>query len=117
MAKAPGTGAPRRAASRESVSAIPASTPALYERLKPVMNKGTNMDIAAEGFRDAEQFATLAHAARNTDVPFMVLKHRVLTEGKSLAAAIRESNPGVDAAREVKRARDEARMDLEALQS
>ena len=40
-----------------------------------------------------------------------------LQEGKSLAAAIRESNPGVNAAREVKRARDEARMDLEALQS
>jgi hypothetical protein len=117
MARAPEAGASRHTASRESVSAIPASTPALHERLKPVMNKGTNMNIAAEGFSNAEQFATLAHAARNAEVPFMVLKHRVLTEGKSLAAAIRESNPGVNAAREVKRARDEARMDLEALQS
>jgi len=117
MAKASGTAASRTAASRERASAIPATTPELHERLKPVLNKGANMTIAAEGFRDAEQFATVAHAARNTEVPFMVLKHRVLTEGKSLAAAIRESNPDVNAAREARRARNEARVDLEALES
>ena len=33
----------------------------------------------------------------------MVLKHRVLEERKSLAAAIRESKPGINAAAEVLR--------------
>src|SRR5262249_51187138 len=59
-------------------SALPASEPRLQARLKPVLNRGARMDIAADGFRSAEEFAAVAHAARNTNVPFMVLKHRVV---------------------------------------
>jgi hypothetical protein len=99
------------------VPAVALSTPELHERLKPVLNKGADMTIAAEGFRSAEEFAMVAHAARNTEVPFMVLKHRVLTEGKSLAKAIRESKPDIDANAEVRRARAEARSDLNDLAS
>ena len=91
---------------------LAASEPDVHEQLKPVMNLGTNMEIAAEGFRDAEQFAAVAHAARNTGVPFMVLKHRVLDEGRTLAQAIAESKPDMDAAAEARRARAEARESL-----
>ena len=97
--------------------AIPTSTPALQTRLKPVLNRGTNMTKAAEGFQDAEQFATVAHAARNTQVPFMLLKHRVLNEGRSLSDAIRASRPEVNAANEAKRARTQARSDIAAISS
>jgi hypothetical protein len=100
---------------RENMVAISASAPQLHERLKSVLNRGTRMELAAEGFRDAEQFATVAHAARNTDVPFVVLKHRVLNEGQSLADAIRVSKPELDAKREVSRARNAARFDLELI--
>jgi len=55
---------------------------------------------------------TVAHAARNTQVPFMVLKHRVLNEGRTLADAIREYKPEVNAKAEVTRARAAARADL-----
>jgi hypothetical protein len=88
--------------------------PALHARLKPVLNRGAKLELAADGFRDAEQFAMVAHAARNTEVPFMVLKHRVLNEGRTLASAIRESKPQLDAAMEVQKARDQAREDLAA---
>jgi hypothetical protein len=71
--------------------------------------------MASEGFRSAEEFATVAHAARNTNVPFMMLKHRVVTEGQSLEDAIRESKPDADAKAEVQRARDAARSDVEAI--
>jgi hypothetical protein len=94
---------------------VPVSAPELQHRLKPVLKSGANMEVAAEGFNSAEQFATVAHASRNTDVPFMLLKHRVLDEGDTLAAAIRKSKPGVDAAVEVDRARAEARADLAQL--
>jgi hypothetical protein len=104
-------------AAREAAPAVAPSEPELQARLKPVLNRGTNMTIAAEGFRSAEEFATVAHAAKNTDVPFMVLKHRVLTEGKSLAKAIRESKPDINANAEVRRARAEARTDLQELES
>jgi hypothetical protein len=73
------------------------------------------MTLASNGFPSAEQFATVAHAARNTQVPFVLLKHRVLTEGRSLSAAIREFKPELDARREVTRARAEARSDISAL--
>lgn len=109
--------APRRAARVNKAAALPASTAAVHDRLKPVLNRGTKMEIAAEGFASAEQFATVAYAARNTGVPFMVLKHRVLDEGKTLAAAIRESQPGMNAAAEVARARQAARDDISSLVS
>jgi hypothetical protein len=94
---------------------VDVAAPALHERLKPVLNRGANMAIAAEGFRSAEQFATIAHAARNTDVPFVLLKHRVLNEGKSVAEAIRESKPAVNAAVEANLARAQARSDIASI--
>jgi hypothetical protein len=94
------------------VPALPATQPELHARLKPVLNRGTRMELAAEGFRNAEQFATVAHAARNTGVPFAVLKHRVLEQDQTLARAIRESKPGLDAEREVTRASNAARFDI-----
>lgn len=106
---APATEAPKL------VMTIPVSAPELHDRMKPVLARGTKIPMAAEGFTDAEQFATLAHAARNTQVPFILLKHRVLIEGQSLAEAIRASKPEVDARQEVERARAEARNDIAAL--
>jgi hypothetical protein len=87
--------------------------PELRDRAKAVLNPGSKPEIAAADFANAEQFMTVAHAARNTQVPFMVLKHHVLTEGKSLADAIHEYKPDLDAKAEVKRARDAARSDLD----
>src|SRR5262245_9185365 len=112
-----GTAAPNaaRSESTKATVSIPATEPRLYVRLKPVLNKGTRMEIASDGFKNAEQFATVAHAARNTDVPFMLLKHRVVTEGKSLEQAIRESKPDLDVKAEVKRAQADARSDMDAL--
>lgn len=97
------------------VKTIPVSAPELHERIKPVLAQGTKVTLAAEGFTDAEQFATLAHAARNTKVPFILLKHRVLAEGLTLEEAIRASNPDVDARIEALRAKGEARAHILSL--
>ncbi len=97
------------------VMTIPVSAPELHERMKPVLARGTKMPIAIEGFTSAEQFATLAHAAKNTEVPFILLKHRVLTEGQSLEAAILASKPEADAKGEVTRARAAAKSDIAAV--
>jgi len=113
QARAARVAAARAAAAR--TAHVNVDAPALQQRLKPVLNRGANMAMAADGFRSAEQFATVAHAARNTEVPFMVLKHRVLNEGKSLAQAIRESKPAIDAANEASQARAQARSDIAAI--
>ena len=102
------------AAPESAAPAVPATSTDLQRRLKPVLNEGMNLSIAAKGFRDGEQFAAVAHASRNLGVPFMVLKHRVLEERKSLAAAIRELRPDVDAVKEANRARLMARADVAA---
>ena len=111
--------APRsaRRASAARTANVDVTAPALQDRLKPVLNRGANMAMAAEGFQSAEQFATVAHAARNTSVPFLLLKHRVLNEGKSVAEAIRESKPAVNAAAEANLARAQARSDIASLAS
>jgi hypothetical protein len=87
--------------------------PELRDRVKAVLNPGSRPEIAAADFANAEQFMTVAHAARNTKVPFMVLKHRVLNQGQSLSEAIHEFKPTLDAKAEVTRARAAARADLE----
>ena len=94
---------------------IPLSDSRLHDRVKPLLNPGARMATAAEGFRSAEEFATVAHAARNTSVPFMVLKHRVLTEGRTLTDAIHEAKPEIDAKAEVKRAQTAAKSDMAAI--
>jgi hypothetical protein len=87
--------------------------PELKQRVKTVLNPGSNPEIAAADFANAEQFMTVAHAARNTHVPFMVLKDRVLNQGQSLADAIHAFKPDVDAKAEVQQARAAARADLD----
>ena len=107
--------APAPESAPKLVMTIPVSAPELHARMKPVLARGTKMPLAAEGFKDAEQFATLAYAAKNTQVPFILLKHRVITEGQSLEEAIRASKPDIDAKGEVARARTAARSDIAAL--
>ena len=99
------------------VMTIPVSAPELHARMKPVLARGTKLPVAAEGFTSAEQFATIAHAAKNTQVPFILLKHRVLLEGQSLEEAIRASKPSLDVKAEAARARSAARSDIASLAS
>ena len=94
---------------------ITVSAPERHARMKTVLARGTQMPIAVEGFTDAEQFAALAHASRDTQVPFILLKHRVLTQGMSLEDAIRASKPDIDARVAALRAKGEARADILAV--
>jgi hypothetical protein len=107
--------ASRHAEAPKAASALPPTAPEVQKLLKPLMNRGTNMEVAAEGFHSAEQFATVAHAAKNTGVPFMVLKHRVLNQGKPLSTAIRESKPDINVAAEASLALGQARRDISSL--
>jgi hypothetical protein len=98
-----------------AIASVPASSTALQRRLKTVLNEGADPAIAAKDFRDGEEFAAVAHASRNLGVPFMVLKQLVVEDRMSLAGAIRELRPGVNAALEANRARIMARADIAAI--
>ena len=103
-------------AAAAGTSVTPAS-PELHAKLRPlfVFAGQPNMTGVSAGFRDAEQFAAVAHAARNTDIPFALLRHRVIEQDKSLEAAIRELKPDVNAAIEAELALAEARSDIAAI--
>ena len=105
--------APKKAYNTIQTLAVNLWEPELRDRAKAVLNPGSNLDIAGADFDTSEQFMTVAHAARNTQLPFMVLKDRLLNQGQSLAEAIHEFKPELDAKAEVTRARAAARSDLE----
>lgn len=105
----------RPAGAARAAAALSADAEPVREHARPLLTWGTDTKKAAEGFASAEQFLTVAHAAKNTDVPFVLLKHRVLTEGVSLAEAIKASAPALDARLEAERARLNARAELARL--
>lgn len=94
---------------------LTASNQSVQRHAQSLLNDGANVKLAAEGFNDAELFVTVAYAARNTEIPFVLLKHRVLTEGRTVSDAIRISKPGLDSMREGDRARTEARTAIARL--
>ncbi len=96
---------------------LPASAPPVRQHVKRLLNEGTDVALAADGFHNARQLMTVAYAARNTAIPFVLLKHRVLTERMSLGRAIHESRPELDETAEVTRARAEAKADLARISS
>ena len=109
-----GAVAPKKASNTIHSIAVELWEPELRDRAKAVLAPGSRLEIAAADFDSSEQFMTVAHAAHNTKVPFMVLKDRVLNRDQSLAEAIREFNSELDATAEVTRARAAARSDLES---
>lgn len=98
--------------SETRATAMAATAEPVQRHAKSLLTWGTDTSKAADGFANAEQFVTVAYAAKNTEVPFMLLKHRVLNENVTLAEAIRTSKPELDATLEADRARLEARATL-----
>jgi len=102
--------------SKVKLSRLPI-TDDVRDRVRPLLSRGTNLTLASEGFSDAEQFAAVAHASKNTGVPFVILKNRVLEQKQSLADAIRATVATANATLEAERAQAEARSDVAALQA
>jgi hypothetical protein len=92
-----------------------ATAPPVQKLAQSVLNQGTDVGMAADGFSDATLFVSTAYAARNTGIPFVLLKHRMLKEGLTLSEAIRISKPELDAVGEMERARTKARATIQQL--
>jgi len=54
---------------------------------------GTNLDAAANGFKNMGQFVAAVHVSHNLNIPFDRLKEKMITDHKSLGGAIRELKP------------------------
>ena len=78
----------------------------------PLLQPGTDLGVAADGFRTHQDFVAAAHAAKNLNIPFLVLKDKTVNKKMTLAAAIKSVKPSVNATAEANRAVAEARADL-----
>lgn len=116
-AAAPDDGTAVRSAAPRLERVLPASAPPVQQQVKLLLNRGADVRAASKGFPNARELMTVAYAAKNTDIPFVLLKHRVLNERQPLAVAIRELKPELDEVAEVNRARAEAKADLARMPS
>ena len=108
---------PGSAAAPRLERVLAATAQPVQQHVKRLLNDGADVQLAAAGFSNARELMTVAHAARNTEIPFILLKHRVLDEGMSLARAIRASKPELNEVADVNRARADAKADLARISS
>ena len=88
-----------------------AMTTDLVGLAKPLLQPGTDLTMASEGFSSREAFLATAYAAKNLSIPFVVLKDRVVAARMPLERAIRQLKPDANAKREAARAISEARSE------
>jgi hypothetical protein len=88
-------------------SALP-KNPRLVERLRTMLPDGTDMSLAAAGFRNQGQFVAAVQVSHNLGIPFAELKTRMVTDEMSLGRAIQDLRPTADADAEARRATRQA---------
>jgi hypothetical protein len=81
----------------------------LAEKLQARLPEGTDLQKAAEGFRNLGQFVAAVNVSSNLGIPFEKLKAKMTGEDPvSLGQAIKALRPTVDAAAEAAKAQKEA---------
>jgi hypothetical protein len=83
-------------------------SPALVERLRMMLPAGTDMSLAAAGFKNQGQFVAAVQVSRNLGIPFAELKTRMIIDQMSLGQAIQDVRPTVDGDGEARRATRQA---------
>ena len=84
----------------------------LASKLQRLLPAGTDLQAAASGFKNLGQFVAAVHVSHNLGIPFDQLKTKILA-GKSLGEAIQELKPNVAAEAEAKKAKKQAKRDME----
>jgi hypothetical protein len=65
----------------------------LAAKLQSRLPAGTNLQLAAGGFRNLGQFVAAVNVSRNLGIPFAELKTRMVDRGMSLGQAIQDARP------------------------
>jgi len=65
----------------------------LASKLQSRLPTGTNLQLAAGGFRNLGQFVAAVNVSNNLGIPFAELKTRMVGQGMSLGQAIQDARP------------------------
>lgn len=79
----------------------------LSAKLAGLLPPGTDLQQAAQGFKNLGQFVAAVHVSHNLDIPFSDLKTKMMS-GDSLGKAIHALKPDVSAKAEAKKAKKQA---------
>ena len=98
---------------QKSVSAQLSAHPQLASKLAGLLPAGTNLQQAAQGFKNLGQFVAAVHVSHNLGIPFDQLKAKMIgPPPESLGKAIHQLKPDVNAKAATKEADHEADADL-----
>jgi hypothetical protein len=112
ISKTPGSTATSDTGTRATLSIVPPRNPKLESRLRPLLPSNMTMQQAAKGFVNQHQFVSAVHVSRNLDIPFALLKSKIVDERLTLGQAIQVLRPDADVSKELRRARDLTARDL-----
>lgn len=86
----------------------------LASKLQSLLPPGTDLQAAAQGFKNLGQFVAAVHVSKNLGIPFDQLKAKMVgPPAESLGKAIHELKPAADSKSEAKKAGKEADNDLD----
>ena len=86
----------------------------LASKLQSLLPTGTNLQQAAQGFKNLGQFVAAVHVSHNLGIPFDQLKAKMIGPPKeSLGDAIHALKPAADAKEEAKKGEKQAKHDMD----
>jgi hypothetical protein len=86
----------------------------LSNKLQGLLPSGTNLQTAAQGFKNLGQFVAAVHVSHNLGIPFDQLKSKMMGPPKeSLGKAIHTLKPTANSKEEAKKGEKEAKQDLD----
>ena len=85
----------------------------LASKLQSLLPQGTNLQQAAQGFKNLGQFVAAVHVSHNLGIPFDQLKTKLMgPPSESLGKAIHALKPDAKSSAEAKKAQKQAKQDM-----
>ena len=85
----------------------------LASKLQSLLPAGTNLQQAAEGFKNLGQFVAAVHVSHNLGIPFDQLKAKMMGPPKeSLGQAVHALKPDADSKSEASKANKQTKQDM-----
>lgn len=106
--------ADKGSSSNGSVSERLTDNTKLASKLQSLLPAGTNLQTAAQGFKNLGQFVAAVHVSHNLGIPFDQLKAKMIGPPKeSLGKAIQALRPAASSTEESKKAEKQAKQDMD----
>ncbi len=85
----------------------------LAGKLQSLLPTGTDLQLAAQGYKNLGQFVAAVHVSHNLGIPFDELKAKMIGPPKeSLGHAIHALKPAASATQETKKGKKQAKQDI-----